>query len=272
MGIIIIAAAAVIIIYFLLIAPRMIGKPDMSPLFGAHYAHRGLHDNETEAPENSLPAFQKAVEAGYGIELDVQMTADGQVVVTHDFHLRRICGEDKQVNELTYDQLKKYDILKSKEHIPLFSEVLRLVDGRVPLIVELKCRGKNDPIAAETDKLLKGYKGVYCIESFDPRALMWYRKNRPDVVRGQLSGYLNQEVEQAGPGMRIMYYLLTHLLLNVAVRPDFIAYDIRHQKEISKNICRRMGCPSVAWTVRTEADYMNCRSRYDLFIFEGFRL
>lgn len=258
-------------VYLFLIAPRMWNKPDMSKLHGAHYAHRGLHDNETDAPENSMPAFQKAVDAGYGIELDVQMTADGQVVVTHDFHLKRICGVDKQVNELTYEELRQYTILKSQERIPLFTDFLKLVDGKVPLVVELKCRNGHDPIAAEADKILRAYKGVYCIESFDPRVLLWYKKHHPEIVRGQLSGNLNKSESVKG-GMKLVYWMLTHLLTNVATRPDFIAYDIRYSGELSRKICRLMGAPAVAWTVRTAEEYEREKKNYDLFIFEQVRL
>lgn len=268
MGIVIVLVA-LLALYLFLIAPRMVKKPAMSPILGVHYAHRGLHDNESDAPENSLPAFRKAVEKGYGIELDVQMTADGQVVVTHDFHLRRICGADVQVNELTFGELQQYPILKSQERIPLFSEVLRLVDGKIPLIVELKCRNGSDPIAREADKILQQYRGVYCIESFDPRALIWYRKHRPEVIRGQLSGNLNREDSTAKGGMKVAYLLLTHLLGNVATRPDFVAYDIRYSGELSRKICRLMGSTAVAWTVRTGEEYEKAKKEYDLFIFEN---
>ena len=268
---IIIALVIILAVYLFLIAPRMINKPDVSILNGAHYAHRGLHDNETDAPENSMAAFKKAVDAGYGIELDVQMTKDGQVVVTHDFHLRRNCGVDAQVNELTYEELKQYPIMKSDERIPLFKDFLELVDGKVPLVVELKCRNGKDPIAAEADKILKDYKGVYCIESFDPRVLLWYKANCPDVIRGQLSGNLNKE-ENVKSSMKVVYWLLTHLLLNVATRPDFIAYDIRYSGELSRKLCRLMGAPAVAWTVRTEDEYEKAKKEYDLFIFEMVRL
>lgn len=268
---IIIALAIVLAVYLFLIAPRMINKPDVSKLNGAHYAHRGLHDNGGDAPENSMPAFKAAVDAGYGIELDIQMTKDGQVVVTHDFGLKRICGVDVQVNQLTYEELQQYTILNSQERIPLFTDFLKLVDGKVPLVVELKCRNGKDPIAAEADKILKDYKGVYCIESFDPRVLLWYKANRPEVIRGQLSGNLNKEESVKG-GMKVVYWLLTHLLINVATRPDFIAYDIRYSGEISRKICRLLGAPAVAWTVRTAGEYEKAKKEYDLFIFENVKL
>jgi len=267
---IIIAIVVLATVYLFLIAPRLINRPDMSKLHGAHYAHRGLHDNETDAPENSMKAFKQAVDAGYGIELDVQMTADGQVVVTHDFNLKRICGVEKQVNELTYAELQQYPILKSDERIPLFTDFLKLVDGKVPLVVELKCRNGKDPIAAEADKILREYKGVYCIESFDPRVLLWYKKNHPEVVRGQLSGNLNKENKAKG-AMKLVYWALTHLLLNVATRPDFIAYDI-HYNEPARRLCRLMGAPNVAWTVRTREEYEKAKKSYDLFIFEKVKL
>lgn len=269
---IIIAIVVLVAVYLFLIAPRFINRPDMSKLHGAHYAHRGLHDNKTDAPENSMKAFKQAVDAGYGIELDVQMTKDGQVVVAHDFDLKRICGVDKQVNELTYEELKQYPILKSDERIPLFTDFLKLVDGKIPLVVELKCRNGKDPIAAKADEILREYKGVYCIESFDPRVLLWYKKNHPEVVRGQLSGNLLKEDSKIKGSMRIVYRLLSHLLLNVATRPDFIAYDIRYSKNLSRKICRLMGAPAVAWTVRTEAEYEKAKKEYDLFIFEQVKL
>lgn len=268
---IIIALVVVLAVYLFLIAPRIINRPDVSVLNGVHYAHRGLHDNDSDAPENSMPAFQAAVDAGYGIELDVQMTKDGQVVVTHDFHLRRICGADVQVNQLTYEELQQYTILNSKERIPLFTDFLKLVDGKVPLVVELKCRNGKDPIAVEADKILQSYKGVYCIESFDPRVLLWYKANRPEVIRGQLSGNLNKEEKKEGM-MKVVYWLLTHLLLNVATRPDFIAYDIRYSGELSRRICRMMGAPAVAWTVRTAEEYEKAKKEYDLFIFEKIKI
>ena len=121
--------------YLFAISPRLFNRPE--PVPKVYYAHRGLHDNQSDAPENTMAAFDKATEAGYGIELDVQMTKDGQVVVVHDFDLKRVCGIDKAVDECTYEELQEYPIYGSSQRIPLFTDVLQLVGGRVPLIVEI---------------------------------------------------------------------------------------------------------------------------------------
>ena len=252
------------LIYFGAIMPRMLSRPGKMP--GKYYAHRGLHDNDKEAPENTMAAFQNAVEQGYGIELDVQLTKDEQVVVCHDYHLRRICGVDREVDSLTYEELQQYTIYNSEERIPLFKEVLKLVDGQVPLIVELKVKNIHSTIAQKTDEILQSYAGVYCIESFHPAGLIWYRQNHPDVCRGQLATRDAVEGDN-GP----INFILRHLLLNFLTAPDFIAYDIRHKEEITKNICRQLfRCPSFAWTVRSEKELKEAEKYFDYIIFEGF--
>lgn len=162
----------IVVLYLLMIMPRMINRPDFTPFQGRLYAHRGLHDNETNAPENSLNAFQKAVDAGYGIELDVQLTKDEKMVVCHDFDLKRICGADVKVRDLTFEELQGYHICKSDQTIPTFEEVLRLIDGKVPLIIEYKVPGMSAKVCEMADALLQDYKGLYCVESFHPLAVL----------------------------------------------------------------------------------------------------
>ena len=139
-------------IYLVLVAPRMIGKPDVSVLRGVHYAHRGLHDNQTDAPENSLKAFQLAVEAGYGIEMDVQLSKDEVPVVFHDETLKRMCGTEGKVWEYTLEELQKMKLADSDETIPTFQEVLELVGGKVPLIVEYKLDVPSTEVCEIADK------------------------------------------------------------------------------------------------------------------------
>ena len=245
------------------VMPRMVKRPAAMPK--VFYAHRGLHDNEGDAPENTMPAFQNAIDHGYGIELDVQLTKDGQVVVCHDYDLHRICGIERNVDSLTYKELQQYPILKSEERIPLFIDVLNLVDGQVPLIIELKVKDINSKIAEKADELLQSYAGVYCIESFHPMALSWYRRNHPDVCRGQLA------TRDAVKNNEALNFVLRHLLLNFLTAPDFIAYDIKYKEAFVKNFCRKVfNCPSVAWTVRNETELAESEEYYDYFIFEGF--
>ena len=251
--------------YLFAISPRLFNRPE--PVPKVYYAHRGLHDNQSDAPENTMAAFDKATEAGYGIELDVQMTKDGQVVVVHDFDLKRVCGIDKAVDECTYEELQEYPIYGSSQRIPLFTDVLQLVGGRVPLIVEIKYKNGKSPICEKAQEILNTYEGVYCIESFHPQALLWYKKNYPEICRGQLSMNYQRETENAGPEK----WIARHLLLNFLARPDFIAYDCRAKNALSKTIDRKLfGCPSVGWTIRSQEELDACRDYYDYFIFEGF--
>ena len=210
--------------------------------------------------------FGKAVDAGYGIELDVQMTADGKVVVVHDFNLKRISGVDKEIDQCTYAELQDYPIYGSDQRVPLFEDVLKAVDGKVPLIVELKYK-EGSKICEKAQEILNSYTGIYCIESFHPQVLVWYRKNYPHICRGQLS--MNFERDDNTKGAQ--YFALRHLLTNFLTKPDFIAYDCRAMHAVSKNICRNLfGCPSVAWTVKCQAQLDACSRSFDYFIFEGF--
>ena len=258
------AAATAAGAYLIAIAPRLCERPERMPK--VYYAHRGLYDNISDAPENSLAAFQKAVDAGYGIELDVQMTADGKVVVVHDFNLKRISGVDKEIDQCTYEELQDYPIYGSDQRVPLFEDVLKAVDGKVPLIVELKYK-EGSKICEKAQEILNSYTGIYCIESFHPQVLVWYRKNYPHICRGQLS--MNFERDDNTKGAQ--YFALRHLLTNFLTKPDFIAYDCRAMHAVSKNICRNLfGCPSVAWTVKCQAQLDACSRSFDYFIFEGF--
>ena len=264
---ILILLVLLVIVYLFLICPRLPGRPDFSALMGVHYAHRGLHDNRSDAPENSMAAIRKAVENGYGIEFDVQLTRDRIPVVFHDESLKRVCGVDGNVRDYTYEELQAFPLLNSNERIPLLADVLKTVDGRVPLIIEIKIHENVDEVCAKADELISSYTGPYCIESFDPRAVAWYKKNRPQVIRGQLSSSFNAP----GKPEKFTHMLVHYLLTNVIARPDFIAYDHKHKNNISRLLCRRhFEALSVAWTVKSQQELDACRDDFDLFIFEQF--
>ncbi len=252
--------------YLLLIMPRIMYRPDMSPFLGRLYAHRGLHDNKTEAPENSIAAFRKAVEAGYGIELDIQLTKDKEVVVFHDFTLERVCGAKGKVCDYTYEELQQFRLYGSEERIPKFTEVLQLVNGKVPLIIEFKGTTTDMslcPIAAE---ILQDYKGVYCMESFNPLMVAWYRKHQGSVVRGQLS-----EKFWSNGKKSLLNFVLQHLLLNFYARPDFIAYNCKDHTNLSRRLCKSLyKITAVAFTIRSEEELQEMQGKFDLFIFDSF--
>jgi len=237
--------------------------------FSTRYiAHRGLHDNAADWPENTLAAFARAVEAGYGIELDVHVTRDDQLVVAHDDGLGRICGEDVAIADLSLGELRQRRVLGSTQTIPLLSEVLSVVDGRVPLIVEIKQESDATRIAKLTNAVMSTYDGVYCIESFDPRVLWWYRLHRPDVTRGQLADVVTPEVSTS---FKVLDWALTNMAFNLITWPDFIAYDCQHAAQPALHWWRRvLGCPLVAWTIRSQRQLDNAKHSFSAYIFEGF--
>ena len=188
-------------------------RRDWKKFQGWRYAHRGLHD-KPRIPENSIPAFKRAVQCGFGAELDVHLMKDGHLAVIHDASLRRTAGADVEIEDLTAEDLQQYKLEGTEYHIPLLEEVLPIFAGKAPLIVELKAeRGNADALAAAACALLDKYKGKYMVESFDPRCLMWLWHNRPQVLRGQLSENFLRHGDGANlPG--VVRWVLSNLLLN----------------------------------------------------------
>lgn len=258
---------ALILLYFLMIMPRVTGRPDSRVFEERLYAHRGLHDNTSDAPENSLKAFRKAVDAGFGIELDIQLTRDKIPVVFHDFTLQRVCGEPGKVCEYTFEELQQFTLCGSGQRIPKFEEVLKLVDGKVPLIVEFKMEIWDRELCPAADRLLRNYQGLYCMESFNPLGVMWYRFHHRDIVRGQLADAFLREGEFSGP----VYFVLQNLLLNFIGKPDFIAYNHKHPNVLSRKLCHELyGNTAAAWTIKSEEELAAARKYFDVFIFDSF--
>lgn len=289
MKILLIVVLILVILYLLAIMPRMIGRPSADKLLVQNlYAHRGLHDNNSKAPENSMAAFRKAVDAGYGIELDVQLTRDGVPVIFHDFTLARVAryeegqvpydavrnddgslGVSGKVIDYTYEELMKFHLLNSDERIPRFDDFLKMVDGRVPLIIELKIELFNTSVCPVVDELLRNYDGVYCIESFNPLGLYWFKKHHKDIFRGQLSEEFFREPEKLWHTP--LYYALAFLIFNFLTRPDFVAYNHIYQRNLSRTLCRNLyKNTAAAWTIRSQEELDNNRRYFDIFIFEGF--
>lgn len=256
-----------VLFYLLLILPRMVNRPDITPFLEWMYAHRGFHDNAGDAPENSLLAFKRAVEMGYGIELDVQLSKDKVPVIFHDYTLERVCGVEGKVCERTFAELKELALYGSEQRIPSLEEALKLVDGRVPLIVELKIETTDISVCPAADALLSKYKGMYCIESFHPMGVFWYRRNRNQVVRGQLADAFYEEGEYTSP----LHFLLENLVFNWLSKPDFVAYNHRYPKKFSLSLCRDLySCTTAAWTIKSEEQLQEAKKYFDIFIFDSF--
>ena len=256
-----------VMLYLLMIMPRMMHKPDTAPFLKWLYAHRGLYDNRSDAPENSMRAFRKAVDAGFGIELDVQLTKDGVPVVFHDYTLKRMGGAEGKVKQRTYEELQQLSLCGTDQKIPKFEDVLKLVDGKVPLIVELKIESTDASICPVADRLLSDYRGMYCIESFNPLGVFWYRRNRRQVVRGQLADAFYREGEYIGP----LYFLLQNLLFNWLGRPDFVAFNHKYPGMLSRKLCRGLyHSTAAAWTIKSQKELDEAEKDFDLFIFDSF--
>ena len=255
-------------LYLLLIGGRT-GHPRLAALRGWNYAHRGLHDDEK--PENSMAAFRAALDAGCGIELDIHLMEDGNLAVIHDSSLKRTAGADVRIEDLTEEDLPNYRLGGTGETIPLFRDVLQLYAGKAPLIVELKCVESNHTALCETAcRMLDGYDGVYCLESFDPRAIIWLRKHRPDLIRGQLAeNWMGKKL----PISKVLKFALTYHLGNFCIRPDFIAYKFEDRKTFGTDICRKiLGVQGVSWTLRTREEYDTALQEGWIPIFENFTI
>lgn len=254
--------------YLFASAPGIHKKKKCQHLTGWDYAHRGLYDNEHGIPENSMAAFRRAVDKGYGIELDVHLTADNQLVVFHDDTLTRMCGMNKKISSFLYSDLMQLRLLGTEEGIPLFKDVLELIDGKVPLIIELKVDGSNQNLLCPLVwQLLSRYKGDYCIESFHPFVLQWFKRHEPQVVRGQLSCNFFKE----NPHCDIVLFLMSNLMTNFFTHPDFIAYKYLDLDNPAVIYNRKLfHIMTVVWTIPGKPTYDRFKNKVDVMIFEGF--
>ena len=255
-----------VIAYLLAIRGRT-GHPGLADLRGWSYAHRGLHGDGI--PENSMAAFRKSLEGGYGIELDIHLLADGGLAVIHDSKLLRTTGLPGDVEDLTAEQLKTCYLEGTEETIPEFRQVLELYAGKVPLIVELKPhKGNHAALTEAVCRLMDSYEGVYCLESFDPRCLLWLKKHRPDIIRGQLTeNYFATKAKLPF----ILKLILSKNLGNFLMKPDFVAYRYgdRHST-LSNRLCLKH-MTGVSWTIKTPEEFNTAVQEGWVPIFEGFR-
>lgn len=227
-----------------LVAPARIKPEKAAPFMGRNYAHRGLHKQDKSVPENSLAAFTDAAEKGYGIELDVRLTSDNRVVVFHDRGLERLCGVKGEIGKKNWLHLKNLKLAGTKEKIPLLSEALSAIGARVPVIIELKHARRDRELCERTMELLRCYCGPVCVESFNPFILRWFRKNAPDIPRGQLSCSVKLLRGKANP---VAAFLVSRALTNFISRPHFFAWG-GEKKPLTVKLCEALGAKKVSWT------------------------
>lgn len=256
--------AFLILLTLFLVFPATRRHNNRDLLKGMYIAHRGLHDNARGISENSLSAFKEAKKKGFAIENDIHLTADGEVVVFHDDNLIRMCGVDKKIEDLTLAEIKGYTLKNGVQTIPTLKECLDEINGEVPLLIEFKCASiiKCNDLCAAANEILKNYSGKYLIQSFFPMVLRWYRKNRPDICRGQLASAFYKDA----------FYkrLLGAMLFNFIGRPDFVSYDHLFKNNIMRRLVTGLGAFPVGWTFRSAEEVENGKKDFNTYIFEEF--
>jgi glycerophosphoryl diester phosphodiesterase len=258
------SAAAALGFATFLVAPGCVDKKTRAGFEGRNYAHRGLHKIDKSVPENSLPAFDAAAKIGYGVELDVHITADGRLVVFHDDTTDRVCGVEGRIEDMTWAEIAALRLCGTEYGVPLLSDVLAVIRNRCPMIVELKRGGNNRELCRKTYELLTQYGGRYCIESFDPTIVLWFRVHAPKVLRGQLA---SNPIEMAKGTSKLAAFAVGNLLTNFLTRPQFIAYGLEGRKPLTVKWCEFLGAMKVAWTSR---EWKN-EEHNDAVIFQFYR-
>ncbi|MBE6630841.1 MAG: glycerophosphodiester phosphodiesterase [Ruminococcaceae bacterium] len=264
--ILLIAISATVLLFFalwlFLIAPRA-RKKAVQP-FLRPYAHRGLWGEGI--PENSLAAFRAAAARGYAIELDIHLSRDGEVMVFHDAKLKRMCGREGKLRDFTAAELGNMPLGGVEtECIPTLRAVLDAVDGRVPLLIELKGESSNVALVPAALKVLEGYTGLWCMESFNPLLLRAVKKQAPHVVRGLLSSDL---VKEKHTGSKALNFALSALWLTFLCRPAFHAWDKKYPRRLALLAgIKLFGAASFVYTVKDEElakEYM-AKGTYPIF-------
>jgi len=225
-------------------------------------AHRGLHKGFS-IPENSMLAFKKAIEKNYAIELDVRITKDNQIVVFHDKNLIRVCANKRKIKNQNYDALKNIKLYHSNQTIPLFRDLLKLVDGKVPLVIEIKNYGAVGEMEEILANMLDEYNGKFSICSFNHHVVDWFRINRPSFIRGLIYGDIKK--------FQIKFYKLVFLYRFFKVKPHFISLDYKLLDTLIPVFCRRADIPIVSWTVNTKKKMRKANTIVDNIVFENIK-
>ena len=254
------------VLYLFALLPRLSRKRDMLRYRHTMFAHRGYHCLEKGIPENSMAAFRAALNRGYGIEIDLHLTKDGHLVVFHDDTLERMCGRPDVIEHLTYKELKPCRLGGTSETIPSFEDVLSLVEGQVPLLIELKIPDSSLQICEKAYQRLQQYSGPCLIQSFNTLGIRWFRLNAPHILRGQLSSNLTRDpLKEAW----LLRFMVKHLLANFLGRPDFISYNLNDLPIVNVWILKHIfHIPVAVWTLNTPDMLYRGKRYFDMLIFE----
>ncbi len=243
---------------FVPVIQRVYDKDKYRDLLRRPFAHRGVHN---EFPENSLPAFEKAMQLNLGIELDIHLTKDNQLVVFHDDNLRRMTGANEYMKLLTYDQIKQYKLVNTNYTIPLLKEVLDLVKGKVPILIEIKSNNNMKKLVPKLKELLDNYTGIIFIQSFNPFVLRRCYKVMPNILRGQLSSFFEDDhlkFYKKIPIKKLFFKNFSHI--------DFVSYNLNN---LPNKYVNKMDIPVLAWTVKTKQDYIKAKQNSNNIIVDN---
>lgn len=238
---------------------------DLDILTNHLYAHRGLHNHDKGIYENTLKAFDEAIKHGFGIELDTNILKDGTVVVFHDKNLKRLCGIDMALKDVTYEMIKDYKIMDSNETIHTLEAVLDYINNRVPIMIEIKPFGDKARHAETVYNIIKRINSPIVIQSYNPYIVYWYKKNAKEVIRGQISEFFRDSNFTF-----ITKWIMKTLITNKLTKPDFVNYGLKDipNKYIEKQ--KKKGVKILAYAAKTEQELDYMRTHYDNAVFEGF--
>lgn len=222
-------------------------------------AHRGIFDND-KVPENSIKAFKSAINKGYVIEFDVHLTKDKKIVVFHDMDLDRMTNKTGNIKELTLEELQKIKLLNTNYTIPSLDEVLELIDGKVPILIEIKYDVKGFELPRLLLERLKTYKGEVAIQSFDPFYVSYFRFHKNDYLRGLLIGSFRSKIKNIF--INNLFLLPFDIFIS---KPDFLAVDKKlYKNKIVKNFKKKKTV--VAWTMKSKDDVDKYKEKFDNII------
>ena len=229
-------------------------------------AHRGLHNKNL--PENSIGSFEAAIAHGYAIELDVHRTTDNRLVIAHDADMLRSTGHPLVITKEPYTNLQALKLFETEYGISTLDEVLTLVQGQVPLLIELKTGSNPDLVGPLLLELLKDYNGEFAVMSFDPRIVSWFKKSAPEIICGLLSGTMKYPDAPTSPLIRIFLRSMVSILV---CKPSFLAYDIDGMPSKAIRFWSMFyKVPLILWVIRSQEDQTRAKTMAQGFVFEYF--
>jgi glycerophosphoryl diester phosphodiesterase len=250
------------------IEPKALFGEAWDRLFSPPIAHRGLWARDG-APENSLGAFQAACAGGYGIELDVQLSADGEAMVFHDATLERMTRAEGRISDHTAADLAALRLAGTDETIPTLGDALTLVGHRAMVLIEVKTpAGEVGALEKRVHEVLIDHNGPTAVIGFNPYSHAWFAHHHPKILRGLDSyAYADEAARTMAPELRRAFASLEHVQI---AKPHFLALGLDMLPSAPADAMRRRGTPVVAWTVRSPAEWEGMRGHCDNLIFEGF--